>query len=203
MPQILVNATPQDFDISPETWGDLLHTLDERAARQGVILSAARFDGVEEPSFRDPSAIARPLRAVARVEVETAAPTALLRDCLLEAIPSLLQTAGSALRLATIYRGHDLTAGHEGLTTLAGELGSIAVLANMLDGPLAIDLNSWSIDGVTAARHLQQLGGTLDSLVAAQEAADWVTVADILEYDLDPAIRKLAALLTQLAGQLQ
>ena len=141
MPQILVNATPQDFDISPETWGDLLQTLDERAARQGVILSAARFDGVEEPSFRDPSAIARPLRAVARVEVETAAPTTLLRDCLLEAIPSLLQTAGSALRLATIYRGHELTPGHEGLAVLAGELGSIAVLANMLDGPLAVDLD--------------------------------------------------------------
>lgn len=203
MLQIFVNDVPQTFECAPETWGDLLNDLDERAARSGVILSAARFDGVEEPSFREPAVTARPLNRVARVEVKTALPQAFLRECLLEAIQPLQETADTATRLAAIYRGHDLIPGHQGLKGLASDLGAVAVLADMLGGPLAIDLNALSIEGVSAAQHLQQLGNTVDTLVAAQEAEDWITVADILEYDLEPAIRRWAALLTMVTCQLQ
>ena len=42
------------------------------------------------------------------------------------------------------------------------------------------------------------LAGVLDTLISAQASEDWVTVADILEYDLEPAIRRWAALLEEL-----
>jgi hypothetical protein len=203
MALIFVNDVPQELENTPETWGDLLASLDQRAAQSGVILSAARFDGVDEPSFRDPSAMTRPLGQVARVDVKTAVPSAFLRECLLEAIEPLQATAENAKRLSTIYRGHDLTEGHEGLKALAAELGAAAVLADMLSGPIGIDLQSLTSEGVTAAQHLQQLGTTVDALVAAQESQDWLTVADLLEYDLEPAIRRWAGLLTLLACRLQ
>jgi hypothetical protein len=203
MAAIYLNDVPQEFDSTPKTWGDLLDRLDARAAESGVVLSAARFDGVDEPSFREPSVIARPLSDLRRVDVETAMPSAFLRECLLEAIPGLQATAQEARRLGDIYRGRDVSSGHEGLRSLAAELGATAVLADMLAGPLAIDLTAVSVEGVTAAQHLQQLGTTVDALVAAQEAQDWVTVADVLEYDLEPAIRRWAALLTMITCQLQ
>ncbi len=203
MAAIYLNDVPQEFDSTPKTWGDLLDRLDARAAESGVVLSAARFDGVDEPSFREPSVIARPLSDLRRVDVETAMPSAFLRECLLEAIPGLQATAQQARRLGDIYRGRDVSPGHEGLKSLAAELGATAVLADMLAGPLAIDLTAVSVEGVTAAQHLQQLGTTVDALVAAQEAQDWVTVADVLEYDLEPAIRRWAALLTMITCQLQ
>jgi hypothetical protein len=203
MPQVYVNDIPQELESVPETWGDLLATLDERASRSGVVLSAARFDGVEEPSFREPSVISRPLENVDRVDIQMAVPSAFLRDCLLETIQPLQQTADEARRLSAVYRGHDVTSGHDGLKALAANLSATAVLADMLAGPLAIDLNGLSAEGVTAAQHLQQLGATVDSMVAAQEAKDWLTVADILEYELEPAIRRWAALLTMLACRLQ
>jgi hypothetical protein len=203
MAVIYLNDVPQKFDNAPKTWGDLLDRLDARAAESGVVLSAARFDGVDEPSFREPSIVARHLSEVRRVDVETAMPTAFLRECLLEAIPPLQETAQKARRLGEIYRGHNVSPGHEGLRSLAAELGATAVLADMLAGPLAIDLTAVSVEGVTAAQHLQQLGATVDALVSAQEAQDWVTVADVLEYDLEPAIRRWAALLTMITCQLQ
>ena len=203
MPEIYLNDVPQQFENPFKTWGDLLNTLDVRASEAGVILSAARFDGVDEPSFREPAAIARPLGDVRRVDVETAMPIAFLRDCLLEAIEPLHETAQTAKRLSEIYRGHDVMPGHEGLKGLAADLGATAVLADMLAGPLAIDLTAVSIEGVTAAQHLQELGTTVDALVTAQEAQDWVTVADLLEYELEPSIRRWAALLTIIACQLQ
>jgi hypothetical protein len=203
MLQIFVNNEPQNLQIAPKTWGDLLNSLDEHAARSGAILSGARFDGVEEPSFRDPAAIARPLVGIARVDIETSLPTAFLRECLLEAIQPLQDTADAARRLGGIYRGHDLKPGHDGLKTLAADLSAVAVLADMLDGPLGIDTSLLSIDGMSVSQHLQHLGVTVDALVSAQEAEDWLTVADVLEYDLEPAIRKWAALLTMITCNLQ
>ena len=203
MLEIYLNDVPQQFDSPCKTWGDLLDILDVRASDAGVILSAARFDGVDEPSFRDPAAIARPLGTVRRVDVETAMPAAFLRDCLLEAIQPLHETAQAAQRLSEIYRGRDVTPGHEGLKRLAADLGATAVLADMLAGPLAIDLTTVAVEGVSATQHLQQLGTTIDALVTAQEAQDWITVADLLEYELEPSIRRWAALLTMITCQLQ
>lgn len=203
MPEIYVNDVPQELGIEPETWGDLLSALDERAARAGVMLSGARFDGVDEPAFRDAAVVARPLKDVRRVDVKMAVPAAFLRECLLDAIESLQQTTENARRLSVIYRGADVRSGHEGLKALASDLGAVAVLADMLGGPMAIDLNAVSAEGLSAAQHLQQLGLTVDALVSAQEAGDWLTVADVLEYDLEPAIRRWAALLTMITCQLQ
>ena len=203
MPEIYLNDVPQQFENPFKTWGDLLNTLDARASDAGVILSAARFDGVDEPSFREPVAIARRLGDVRRVDVETAVPTAFLRDCLLEAITPLHETAQRAKRLSAVYRGHDIAPGHEGLKSLAADLATAAALADVLAGPLAIDLTAVSTEGVTAAQHLQELEATLDALVGAQEGQDWVTVADILEYDLEPSIRRWADLLTLITERLQ
>jgi hypothetical protein len=203
MLQIYVNDAPQNFEIAPETWGDLLERLDAAAAADGRILSSARFDGVEEPSFREATAISRPLRGVARVDVETAQPAAFLRECLLEAIPSLNETARKALALAATYRGDHLKPGHEGLRALASDLGAIAVLSDMLSNPLGIDLTQLTVDGVSAAEHTRQLEQTVDALVTAQESHDWITVADVLEYELEPSIRRWAALLTMITCQLQ
>ena len=147
--------------------------------------------------------MSRPLKDILRVDVQTALPAAFLRDCLLEAIQPLQETAQTALRLAATYRGHDLMPGHEGLKTLASDLGAVAVLADMLAGPLGIDLTEVAVEGVSAAQHLQQLEVTIDTLVTAQEAQDWVTVADVLEYELEPGIRRWAALLTMITCQLQ
>jgi hypothetical protein len=203
MPQIYLNDSPHAPPGSPKTWGELLEMVDAHADRSGLILSGVRFDGVDEPSFREPAAMARPLSGVTRVDIQTALPAAFLRECLLEAIQPLQATAQTALRLSAIYRSHDVHPGHEGLKTLASDLGAVAVLADMLAGPLGIDLTQVAVEGVTAAQHLQQLEVTIDTLVTAQEAQDWVTVADVLEYDLEPGIRRWAALLTMITCQLQ
>ena len=203
MPAIFVNDVERVIEAVPATWGDLLDRLDAEAARDGVVLSAARFDGVEEPAFRDKTVTARRLAGIGRIDVQTAIPTAFVRECLLDAIPPLQETAQRAKALAALYRGHNLTPAHEGLRDLGAELGAAMVLADVLAGPVGIDLTTVAVEGVTAAQHLQQIEATMDSLVGAQETGDWLTVADVLEYDLEPAIRRWAALLTMITCNLQ
>jgi hypothetical protein len=202
MTQVFVDDLPHEVESAQETWGELLASLEERAAKTGVVLSEARFDGVEEPSFRHPATVARPLTGIGRVDIRTAVPAAFLRECLLETITSLQETACAASRLAAVFRGHDLVPGHDGMRSLASDLGDIATLAELLRGPLAIDLTALSAEGVTAAEQLVQFEATVDAVVEAQEAGDWLTVADVLEYDLEPSIRRWCALLTVLTSRL-
>jgi hypothetical protein len=203
MPEIYFNQVPQQLAPMPATWGELLDMLDERAAGDGTILSAARFDGVEEPAFRDPDVVARTLSGVSRVEVESATPNAFLRSCLTDVIGPLEASADTVLTLAGLYRGHDLTRGHQGLTQLASDLRNLATLVAMLGGPIGIDLTAAGGDGVTADQQIEELESALDALVSAQAAEDWLTVADILEYDLEPLIRRWAAVLARINTQLQ
>lgn len=202
MAQIFVNDVPQAPPISAATWGELLARLDAQAAGDGVLLTTARFDGVDEPSFRDAEVTARRLTAVSRVEVETATPRAFLRQCLLDTVRPLDQAADAAARLSAVYRRQDVSPGHEGLTSLAAELRDLTSLVAMLGGPLQIDLASLSANGVTIAEQLEEFGTALSALVTAQESEDWLTVADVLEYDLEPSIRRWIELLTVVANRL-
>jgi hypothetical protein len=203
MPQIYVNDIPQDLVPNPSTWGELLDLLDAIAEDEGTILSAARFDGVEEPAFREPAIVKRALSSVQRVDVQTALPNAFLRECLLEAIPSLRDCADAVTGVAEAYRRGELATGHEGMGQLSSDLGALTTLVTMIDGPIGVDLAQITGEPVSAAEQMEALWTTLDAMVAAQAAEDWLTVADVLEYDLEPAIRRWADLLTRVADALQ
>ena len=105
--------------------------------------------------------------------------------------------------LAEAYRRGDLARGHEGLTQLSGDLGALTTLVGMLDGPIGIDLTALSGETASPGEQMEELWKTLDAMVAAQASEDWVTVADVLEYDLEPAIRRWADVLTRVASALE
>lgn len=201
MLQIFINDRPREFEAAPQTWGDLLVNLDEQVAGQGLLLASARFDGVDQPSFRDPDVTARRLSDIRRVDIETAAPGAFLRECIEEALGPLRQAADATLDLSGRYRSFDLAGCHEGLTALAADLRGLMSLVAML-GVLQIDLGAFSPDGIAAADQIERFAAAVDSVVAAQESEDWLTVADVLEYDLEPAIRRWIDLLSAIAERL-
>lgn len=198
MLQLFIDDVATEIGPQAETWGDLLEKIDRQVIGHGLMLTAARFDGVDEPSFRDPAVTTRRLRTVHRLDVETATPALFLRQCLLEAIGPLEQAADATLALCARYRTLDLAGCHEGLTALAGDLRGLLSLIAMLD-TLPIDLDSHATDGLVMAERIARLGVALDAVVAAQESADWLTAADVLEYDLEPAIRQWIAVLSAVA----
>jgi hypothetical protein len=202
MPEIFLDRRQQHFDSAPETWGDLLAALDAQAAAEGVILTVARFDGVDEPSFREPEAIVRVLEGIGRVDVETAKPTAFLRECLLDATRWLERSAELAQRLAIRYRDVDGGGGQEGLAAIVNDLRSLVTLVAMLQGSLGIDLRTIQVDGVSAAHAFEALEATLTNLVAAHDERDLHRAADLLEDDLEPTFRRWVALLNVLAARL-
>jgi hypothetical protein len=188
MTRVLVNNEPQNVDTGLKTWGELLAWVDGRWAGEGQLVTAARLDGVDEPSFRDPAQSARALSEWAVVEVEVATPASLVSESLQEALDGLRSLRQYAVAVGHRFRGTDMALANRGLGELSQGLQTLVGLIDALGSAIGVRLDALEWEGRSTSALLDDLGETLGNLGAAQAAEDWVTVADILEFDLEPAL---------------
>ena len=114
----------------------------------------------------------------------------LLRQCCADAAGAGAEMADRVLRVATLLRQDDLEAGNAGLTDLASDLRGFATLLQAVTESPVLEREWLATEPLGPREQLQQLGAWLGSLVTAQATGDWLTVSDVLEYDLEPALRR-------------
>jgi hypothetical protein len=199
MTRLLVNDAPLAADPAAKTWGELLAALDRHSHADGRVVTCVRLDGVDEPSFRDPSLGPRPLDALAVVEVRTELPVALLSETVREALEGLGSLSAFALDAGRRFRGDDLQAAHQGLLELVQGLQVLTSLLATIGAVLQTDIRTLVADGQPVAPLLERIGVHLEALIAAQQAQDWLTLADIVEYDIQPALEACRPLFTRLS----
>jgi hypothetical protein len=204
MAHIVVDGEARTFDPTPQTWGDLLDVLDQELVSTGRIVTAARLDDVDVPAFRESVETGRSLTAIASIEVDSGTPAALLERCLGEASEAVGELCSAALRVADSFRSHDLTAANSGLVDLAEGLKVLLTIIGAAGLALRVDLQHFSAEGVPVAARLAELAGYIEQAVSAQQAQDWLTVADILQYDIEPCLHRWRAVVDELRqGQVQ
>jgi hypothetical protein len=199
MARLLVNDEPQIVENAHETWGELLAWADQFAADRGLLVTAVRLDGVEEPSFREPGLSDRTLVGAAVIEIDAATPASLVAESLDEALSGVAGLRTHALDVARRFRGSKLAYANTGLAELTQGLGTLVTLVDAVSGAMGIAIDRVTLDGRPAFSLIEDLGQPLIELTEAQKQQDWVTVADILEFDLEPAIGRVAPLFTALA----
>ncbi len=198
MARILVNDVAQGGEKTARTWGELLQLLDRDLGEQGHLVTAARFDGVDEPSFRDAACADREIAGCQTIEIDASTPVALLVRCLADAAVGIERLCDGAITLADQFRGHDVAGANAGLADLGENIRALVQLVEALRLPLGIDVERLQWDGRPVPSHLEELGELVQSIIDAQEGHDWLTVADIIEYDLEPALRRWHAILLAL-----
>jgi hypothetical protein len=106
-----------------------------------------------------------------------------------------LDTARSVIEIATrigavaaSFRGHDVQAANAGLASIAGDLHMLVRVLQTLSRLPEAEKDLLVAEGVNPGEQMERLGEWVSSLVSAQEAGDWLTVSDVLEYDLAPAL---------------
>jgi hypothetical protein len=185
---LLINGIATPIRNSLQNWGDLVVFLDNQLAASQDVVTDVRLDGVDEPAFRDPGLSAQPMSTFSLVEVETGEPQVLARRCLGEAA-----SAVGELRLATRdtadgFRLANVEEAQEGLHHVSE--GLVMVLRIVAAAGLALRRELDSVDG--DGRSIGTLSNDLDAIVQvlleAQRNEDWIQVADILEYDLNPIL---------------
>jgi hypothetical protein len=189
MPQILVNGRDLSLDPPCVYWGQALEQLDRRAAGDGRVLTGVRFDGVDQPSFRDASYVDVALDEFAVVEADATSPAALLDESIDEAVAAAKDLAAAAERLGTTFRGFDVSYANQDLVELAQGLSTLVNLVRALAMAVGVPIEEVKGPQGTANAMVEQLSGHMATLIDAQQSEDWITVADVIEYDIAPALQ--------------
>lgn len=189
MAHCLVNDTLEHFDFRPETWGQVLSTLDHRLSAERRVVTAVRFDGVDQPSFRSEDVAAVDLSRMARVDIDVEDAAALLDAAVAaagESLPSLVTGVGmtaAALRTGASDAQTQLVALVTAVQSLVALTAAAATAANLSMGaPHGVDTPVVAACGTLEA--------ALRGLVAHQAAGHWAAMADALDADLAPAIAR-------------
>jgi hypothetical protein len=189
MASVYVDDQPVPVAQSMQTWADVLTSIDRDLDARGRVVANVRFDGVDEPTYREASTLARPLSRVGCIDLLTATPEAFLKMCLRDAVGSVRRLGDISSRTADLFRTSDLTGANEGLAAVAGELGQMMTLVGTLQGPLGVSTARSEADAVLQGEEMGRLSVMVDALLRAQRSGDAYAVADLLEYDLAPVLR--------------
>ena len=188
MPRLVVNDEDELLQEMPETWGDLLAVLEQTAARRGEVVTAVRFDGVDEPTFTGAAAAGRALAGTDTIEVETAGLHELIDQALAQGSLAVGVLSTAATQTGEAFRGADLAGANQRLAELSEGIRSLLSVLGTGATAVGVDLTRMEWDGRPVAARMRELSGQLEAIVEAQESRDWLTVADILQYDFEPAL---------------
>jgi hypothetical protein len=189
MTRLMLNDGEQSLDTVPDRWSDLLEGLDQRADAHGEVVTAVRFDGVDEPAYREPAQMDRIVRDIDLIEVQTATPYSLLDDALAEGAAAAGALATAAGGIGSSFRGPNITEANQRLAELGEGTRSMISILGAVASARGIGLDQLEWDGHPLTAQLTALAGQLESIVAAQQSRDWLTVADLLEYEFQPALQ--------------
>ena len=198
MPKVFLDGSDLSLTLLPSTWGALLHHVDGRLLDTGRIVTDARFDGVDEPAFREPDRLGRVLDTMAVVEVDSGTPASLMDRCLTEAVSAIPPLSHAAVRVAAVFRRGELERANQGLLAIADGLASLISIVGAAGLAYQVDLRDVRCGDRAAATAVTELGGHLETLVEAQQAGTWPAVADVLQFEIEPSLRSLGPVLESL-----
>ena len=197
MSHCAVNGQEYEAPAGLKTWGQLLESLEQGSGTERAVVTAVRFAGVDQPSFRDPVLLGQDLTAGDPIEVDTCRTGALLNEAVAAALHGLTPLADAARQTADAFRSHDLDDAH---TRLAEVVVTLQALTGLTAAVHSSGLTPTSLRPDDSTRLLQQLGQVLEVLVTAATNEDWTSVADVLEYDLADLLPSWQAVLRALAS---
>jgi hypothetical protein len=195
MADCLVNDIPETLDFRPETWGALLAGLDRRAGASRRVVTAVRFDGVDQPSFRHPELDGLALDRIARIDVDAEDAGALLRAAVDAATDSLPELVAGVGETAAALRG-EAPGAQAQLGTLVVALQSLMSLT--VAAGTAADISYGADAGADAVVRgaCLRIEAALATLVERQTDGDTRAVADALDQHLAPAVAGWTDVLT-------
>lgn len=200
MPNVFLNGSPCTFDPTPATWNDLLASLDRQFESDGRAISGVRFDGIDEPAFRDPALLARALSPSLMIEIDAESQSALVVRALNEAALSIPEISNACIELAAGYRLVDVSQANAQLGVLAEALSNLMALVWSASQVLRVDLLAAPAPegGMPSAQVMPKLDEALKAVIEAHAGQDWITLADSLEYDVAPLVARLTGLVDYL-----
>jgi hypothetical protein len=181
------------------TWAELLAQIEAALDARGDVISEVRFDGVEQANYREAAALRRPLDDIGVVDVDGVPPQELIARGLREALASIEHLQRGARDLAIGYRRNEIIESNQRLGVLAEAIGNLITIVGAARNVLEVDLATTDVDGSVAAAIIGELDTGVAAMGEAARSRDWITLADLLEYDVAPVLPRIARVVETLA----
>ncbi len=197
---IKLNGSDIELEVSGfNDLGELLEDIKKSRLSGKEFIADIVINGDEVPSEKFDNVLKSPLSEIELLEIKTANPrdvslsTLKNLDPFLENLVTLLEQSADKFRMEKEEEANKFFISCvEGLQTFVGLLDKIKTL-NVLD------LTSITYESVPVSEKEDALLKVSNSLFDSQKSKDWVSLGDVLEYELVPIIKDWRAILPLLS----
>jgi len=173
---VRIDETPINPPSDISTWGDLLDWVETKQLKPGKCITRVMFHGEEEIQYRMPALCNREIEDVGEVQIEVGEFDTVVRETLAELQTELARALENTRDIIKLFEDRMEERAH---TQLAHLLDSIRIFFSVFSEDLG-----W----VNAPDNTANLENAIRQLIAAQENRFWVSICDVLEYEITPIL---------------
>ncbi|MCP5042029.1 MAG: hypothetical protein GY944_13450 [bacterium] len=196
MIRVVHNAVDEVLDCAGcENLEDVLERCGSREESDPHLFTHIRIDGLDLPEDSFCRLAEVSIEGVERIEVESRASTEIALSSLRHSAEYITPVGAALDRVVDLFRRGRTDEANDLLANLSDSLG---VLVAAVAGIAAVMPD-------TAERLVTPVGDLvhwLDQVLEGQSNGDWVFVADILEYEVDPRVEQWGRNMVQVLGEI-
>jgi hypothetical protein len=180
---VTINETPINVPAEIATWGDLLDWLETDHLKAGQCITHVSLDGEETLNYRDVLICDQHLGSVGNVDVKSGDFDNVIRESLTELDQELRAARAASAEIITLFENRKE---EEAYARLAALLDSVRIFFTIFSEDLGwADMPDAEISQKEFSAVLER---ALTQLIAAQENRFWVSICDVIEYEINPIL---------------
>jgi hypothetical protein len=180
---VTINNTAIPVPVEIATWGDLLDWIETDYLKAGQCITHVYLGGSETYNYRDRLLCNQDLDAIGNVTVHSGDFDRVMHESLAELDRELQDAAASSTE---IVRSFENRQENEAYSRLAQLLESIRIFYTIFSEDLGwVEPREMQVSRKECSAALER---ALTQLIPAQERQNWVSVCDILEYEITPVL---------------
>ena len=180
---VTINEDQINVPTDIATWGDLLDWLETDHLKAGQCITHVSLGGNETLNYRDSLVCGQHLESVGNVDIKSGDFDRVVRESLVELDQELKAAAATAHDIVTLFENRKEEEAYAKLATL---LDSIRIFFTIFSEDLGwVEASNAEI---SRAEYCAVLERALTQLIAAQQNRFWVSICDVIEYEINPIL---------------
>jgi macrodomain Ter protein organizer (MatP/YcbG family) len=180
---VTINENQINVPAEIATWGDLLDWLETDHLKAGQCITHVALGGEETLNYRDTLICDQDLAQVGNVDVKSGDFDAVVSESLSELDQELKAALASTGEIVTLFENRQE---EEAYARLAALLDSVRIFFTIFSE----DLGWAEVPDAEISReeYSAALERALTQLISAQENRFWVSICDVIEYEINPIL---------------
>ena len=198
---VILDGQPITQDISGNNLQEMLQVISDYFMSPDLSLREVLINGqpYEEATMGSPLSISR--EGISRLEIQTVSAREMALHFLTSANPTLEALIQAAPAVAEMLRAGETQQANEKYLHLLNTLQLFLQMVEKSSNVLGVDVDGSRLEEVSSRRSFDRLSNLIGQLLESQDQEDWLTLADILEYDLSPELESWQKLLPLIAQE--